>query len=47
MIKQLSESEYKLLKLLAAYPNQTIHRQQIEIELVTIQKEGYKLIINQ
>lgn len=77
LIKQLSESEYKLLKLLVAYPNQIIHRQQIEkelwedesgneqslnnfvsklrkylaadsqIELITIQKEGYKLIINE
>lgn len=76
VIKLLSESEYKLLKLLTAYPNETVSREQIEkelwgegfgneqslnnfvsklrkyladdpqIELATIQKEGYKLIIN-
>lgn len=76
IIKLLSETEYKLLKLLTAYPNQTVSREQIEkelwgegggneqslnnfvsklrkylanypqIELATIQKEGYKLIIN-
>lgn len=73
VIKLLSESEYKLLKLLAAYLNQTVSREQIEkevwaegfgseqslnnfisklrkylgadprLELITMQKEGYKL----
>lgn len=33
VIKTLSESEYKLLKLLAAYPNQTVNREQIEKEV--------------
>lgn len=76
VIKLLSESEYKLLKLLAAYPNETVNRTQIEkeiwtegasseqslnnfisklrkylvadpkLELVAVQKEGYKLAIN-
>lgn len=76
IIKLLSETEYKLLKLLTAYLNQIVSREQIEkelwgegfgneqslnnfvsklrkylvddpqIELATIQKEGYKLIIN-
>lgn len=33
VIRQLSDSEYKLLKLLAAYPNQTIGRKQLEQEV--------------
>lgn len=33
LIKQLSASEYKLLKLLAANPNQTVGRKQLEHEL--------------
>lgn len=33
IIKQLSELEYKLLKLLAAYPNETVSRTQIEKEI--------------
>lgn len=76
LIKPLSESEYKLLRLLAAYANQTVSREQIEkevwtnsmpseqslnnfisklrkylmadskLELITMQKEGYKLTID-
>ena len=33
MIKQLSEAEYKLLKLLVAYKEQLVERRQIEEEL--------------
>lgn len=33
VIRQLSDSEYRLLKLLAAYPNQTIGRKQLEQEV--------------
>ena len=33
LIKLLSESEYKLLKLLASHPNQTVSRERIEKEI--------------
>lgn len=77
IIKLLSESEYKLLKLLANHLNHTISREQIEkeiwagrggseqslnnfisklrkylavdsfLELITVQKEGYKLSLSE